>query len=79
VIAKEGYSEHMAWCKQRSLEYVNSGELENALASFVSDLGKHESTAGDELLVMLCATEGVAAVTAGDGARLRRFIEGFAS
>ena len=78
MIVAEGYSEHMRWCKQRALEYVDRGELENALASFVSDIRKHESTAGNETLVFMCAVEGIAAVESGDGSRMRRFIEGFA-
>lgn len=38
-------AEHIAWCKQRALEYVERGELENALASMLSDLCKHPETA----------------------------------
>jgi hypothetical protein len=38
--------EHLAWCKERALEYVEIGELQNALASMGSDLDKHEATKG---------------------------------
>ncbi len=68
----------MAWCKKRATEYVDRGDLQNALASFVSDLRKDDSTSSDETLLVLCATEGVAAASSGDGARMRRFIDGFA-
>jgi hypothetical protein len=38
-------AEHVAWCKERALEYVDLGDTGNALASMTSDLGKHEETA----------------------------------
>ncbi len=36
--------EHLKWCKQRALEYVDRNELTQAYASFISDLGKHDET-----------------------------------
>lgn len=39
-------AEHLKWCKDRAMEYCNNGDLTNALASFASDLGEHEETAG---------------------------------
>lgn len=36
--------EHMAWCKERALAYVDSKDLEGALASMMSDLRKHQET-----------------------------------
>lgn len=38
--------EHLEWCKTRALEYVDSGDYENAFASMISDLDKHEETKG---------------------------------
>lgn len=38
--------EHLQWAKQRAIEYVERGELTNALASMGSDLNKHEGTRG---------------------------------
>jgi hypothetical protein len=35
-------AEHLAWAKQRALEYVDAGDLTSALASFFSDLRKHD-------------------------------------
>ncbi len=49
-------AEHLAWCKQRALEYVDRGDTANAVASMISDLGKHEETQrhmGIELGIML--------------------------
>jgi len=39
-------AEHVAWCKQRALEYVDQNDLTNAYASMASDLGKHPETEG---------------------------------
>ena len=36
--------EYLSWCKQRSLEYVDTGDLNQAVTSMLSDLGKHEET-----------------------------------
>jgi len=39
--------EHLQWCKDRALEYLNPGphfSIPNALASMGSDLNKHEET-----------------------------------
>jgi hypothetical protein len=38
--------EHLQWCKDRALEYANAGDNQSALASMLSDLGKHAETAG---------------------------------
>lgn len=37
-------AEHLAWCKQRAMEYVERGELHEAFASMASDLNKHPET-----------------------------------
>lgn len=39
-------AEHLQWSKDRAIEYVDRGELENAFASFSSDMRKHEETQG---------------------------------
>ena len=67
--------EHLTWCKERALEYVDRGELDNAVASMGSDLGKHEDTrnpANNGLLML-----GLMHVMDGDAAAVRRWIEGF--
>lgn len=48
--------EHLEWCKNRALEYVESGDCENAVASMLSDLRKHpelEDHMGGKLGMML--------------------------
>lgn len=39
-------AEHLAWAKERALEYADNGDAPNALGSLISDLTKHEDTAG---------------------------------
>ena len=39
-------TEHLDWCKERALEYVEVGDFPQAMASMVSDLSKHEETVG---------------------------------
>lgn len=39
-------AEHLAWCKQRALAYVDRGDVNNAFASLMSDLQKHPETEG---------------------------------
>lgn len=67
-------SEHLAWAKRRALEYVERGELDNAIASLLSDLQKHEETqtSTGPLLLMMGVTEKERGPDA-----VRRWIEGF--
>ena len=37
-------SEHLQWCKDRALEYVQAGDASQAMASMASDLSKHDET-----------------------------------
>jgi hypothetical protein len=69
-------AEHLAWCKQRALEYVERGKLIDALASMGSDLDKHAETyghAGIRLGLELWLIGGELRTPVG----MRRFIEGF--
>jgi len=36
--------EHLEWCKKRAMEYVDSGNVIDALTSMGSDLQKHPDT-----------------------------------
>ena len=67
-------SEHMAWCKQRALEYVDTGDCQQAVNSMLSDLNKHDETRGlAEALGMIGLMEAQNGVEA-----TRRWITGFA-
>lgn len=67
--------EHLAWCKQRALEYVDSGDTTNAWASMASDLSKHPETENHAAiqLGMMMLMGGQLATTA----EMRKFINGF--
>jgi hypothetical protein len=65
--------EHMQWCKDRALPYVDRGDAAQAVASMCSDLSKHEETAGiGEVMGMM----GMLEIQNGDEA-VRRWITGF--
>jgi len=69
-------AEHFAWARTRALEYVDLNDPGNAMASLVSDLGKHEGTAGilnPDLQVLFLGE-----VMIGGAAGARSFIEGLA-
>jgi hypothetical protein len=67
-------AEHFDWAVGRAMFYVEAGDAGNAMASLVSDLGKHEGTASilNEGLLFLFTGE----VMLGGVAGARRFIEG---
>lgn len=68
-------TEHLAWCKQRALEYVEAGDVQGAFASMTSDLRKHPETAdhaGTELGFMQ-----MMAGMLDSPAEMRRWIEGY--
>ena len=67
--------QHLAWCKERALEYCDKGDLTNAWASMVSDLNKHPGTQGHsgvEIGTLLMFSGGLSTVP-----EMRKFIEGF--
>ena len=64
-------AEHLEWAKQRAHEELNRGSIVNAIASMLSDLGKHEELAdvpGDRLLI---------AIRIGDREGCKHWIDGF--
>ena len=71
-------TEHMAWCKQRALEYVDAGDTLQAYTSMASDLGKHPETMnhpGIMLGIGLLMLPGQGRLGTRQG--MREFIEGF--
>ena len=67
--------EHLQWCKDRALRYVDVGDNAQAFASMGSDLNKHDETrdhSGMKLGMMMLLAGHL------DGAdEMRRFIDGF--
>ena len=66
--------DHLAWARERALEYVALGDLKGAVASLISGLGKHAETRSIDLEVL---SESVTVAQSGDPERVRRWIEGF--
>jgi hypothetical protein len=67
--------EHLQWAKNRALEYVERGDLNEAFASMLSDLGKHQELvphSGKRLMVMLKAGGHL-----NSAREMREFINGF--
>lgn len=62
-------AEHLAWAKERALEYMDRGDMNGAIGSMTSDLGKHEETR--------FAPRRLDGVLATSEAELRAWIEGF--
>lgn len=67
--------EHLAWCKERALEYLDAGDITNAVTSMLSDLDKHPETRMKPGSVLVAL--GMQAMINQDAAAARRFIVGF--
>jgi hypothetical protein len=65
--------EHLEWCKQRAREYLDAGDLLNAVTSMGSDLDKHPELGCNPYLLMT----GALAAQSGAVSDVRRWIEGF--
>jgi hypothetical protein len=65
--------EHLAWAKERALEYWREGDLLNAVTSMGSDLDKHDELRPNPYLLMA----GAWAAQDGDRELVKRWIEGF--
>jgi hypothetical protein len=65
-------SEHLAWAKERALEYLPD-DPDQAATSFISDLAKHPDTSGHVVIEMLAMH--AAAGLWSDG-EVRRLVEG---
>ena len=66
-------AEHIAWCKERAHQYLDAGDIQNAVTSMMSDMGKHPECKVPAVLSML----GLTAIRDNDLAGARRFIDGF--
>jgi hypothetical protein len=66
--------EYLDWCKKRAHEYLDRGDVQNAIASMMSDLNKHPKTASRYPFL---SHMGLMAAASGDVQEARRFIDGF--
>jgi hypothetical protein len=67
--------QHLAWCKTRAHEYLDRGDLQNAVTSMLSDLSKHPETKTSASGVL--GQLGMMTIMQNDLAGARRFIDGF--
>lgn len=67
--------EHLAWCKERALEYIDRGQVLEGLASMMSDMSKHPETHAPALDQMTVGLMLVGALSTPEEAR--RHIEGY--
>jgi hypothetical protein len=69
--------EHLEWCKQRAREYLDRGELADAVASMGSDMDKHPETrmAGEKMGMLMYVA--MIRITAGAARGVREWVEGF--
>jgi hypothetical protein len=70
--------EHLQWCKDRAMEYVNHGDLLQAVTSMMSDLDKHPDTkckpgGALSMLGLMAAQQ----AQSGDRDGVVRYIQGF--
>lgn len=65
--------EHLDWAKQRALEYLDRGDLQNAVTSMGSDLSKHPDLDPPPFLMEL----GMVELMNHNADGVRRWITGF--
>ena len=69
--------EHLQFCKQRAMEYVNSGDLLEAVTSMMSDLTKHPETASTGTALAALGMMACMQAQQGDRDAVTRYIQGF--
>lgn len=67
--------EHVEWCKKRALEYLDRGDIKNAITSMISDMRKHPGV-DKEFINMMSSLALFELLNPSDGSA-RRFITGF--
>lgn len=68
-------AEHLQWCKDRALKYLDIGDTMNAFSSMMSDLRKHPDTEnhfGIEMGMMLMMHGNMKSIS-----DVKKFIVGF--
>lgn len=67
--------EHLRWCKERALEYIDKGDIQEGIASMLSDMRKHEETKSptlDQLAMMMLMSGQLNSIP-----KAREFINGY--
>lgn len=52
-LLRETRAKHLEWCKQRALQYCERGDIQQAVASMGSDMGKHPETDGHPAIALM--------------------------
>ena len=68
-------AEHLKWCKERALKYVEKNNLQEAFASMASDLGMYPETENHGAITLGLAMLMSNQLTTPEA--MREFIEGF--
>jgi hypothetical protein len=68
-------SEHLQWSKDRAIELLDEGDITQAFTSMMSDLGKHDETAGHPAIILGMQLN-MGGMLSTDR-EMRKFIEGF--
>jgi len=72
------WDEHLEWCKKRAYEYVERGELLNAVTSMSSDVTKHpDGPKEGSPTVALLMLAGALSAQHGDVREVRHWIDGW--
>lgn len=66
--------EHLEWCKKRALEYLDRGDVREAVTSMMSDMQKHEET---KFTSPALNALGIMAIQSNSVSEARRYIVGF--
>jgi len=67
--------EHLAWAKERALELLGEGKVQEAFTSMMSDLRKHDATQGHPMLKL--GPQLLEGHHLDTSIAMRKFIEGF--
>ena len=68
-------AEHLQWCKDRALEYINMNDVTQAFTSMASDLRKHPETANHAGIQLGMGLMIIGKLNSQH--EMRKFIEGF--
>ena len=69
--------EHLEWCKQRAREYLDRGELADAVASMALDIMTHPETKMSEAKIGVLIMVATIRIAEGDERGVREWVEGF--
>lgn len=68
-------TEHLEWCKQRALAYLDAGKIDLAMSSMLSDMSKHPENATNAALQLMFQLRMGGHLDTAE--KMRKFILGF--